>query len=272
MTNHPPACETLRCERRGHAAWLTLNRPEAMNSMSPQLVQELGQALDHIEADHDVRCVVITGEGRAFCAGADLKAVKSFGDQAGPAGQEAAIRVFLGAATALLRRIERLPMPVIAAVKGVALAGGLETALCCDLVIAAEEAKFGDAHARYGLIPGWGGSVRLPRKIGPNRAKQMMFTAEHVPARTMMDWGLVNQVVPLAELRAAVDSFAARLVDKSPLGLRRMKQLVDDGLEQPVDIALRNERIMVEAHNHSHDRREGLAAFAERRTPDFNGT
>lgn len=265
VTNLMPF-ETLLLARRGRAAWITFNRPAAMNSMSPEMVAEFAQALDHVEADRDLRCVVLTGAGRAFCAGADLEAVKEFEDQ----GE--AIRTFLGAATALLTRIERLPLPVIAAVNGLALAGGLETVLCCDLVIAAEEAKFGDAHATYGLIPGWGGSVRLPRKIGANRAKQLMYTAEFLPARTLMDWGLVNQVVPLDGLQAATDALAARLADKSPLGLRRMKELVDDGLEQPLDVALRNERIMAEAHIHSHDHREGLAAFVEKRKPNFKGT
>lgn len=270
MTNTAfPEFETIRFERRDGAAWIVLNRPEAMNSMSPQMVCDIDGALDAVESDATLRCVVLTGSGRAFCAGADLKAVKSLGDAA---GQEAALRSFLGHATGLLQRIERLPLPVIAAVNGLALAGGLETVLVCDLVVAAESARFGDAHAKYGLIPGWGGSVRLPRKIGANRAKQMMYTAEHVPARAMAAWGLVNEVVADTDLHAAVAALCARIVDKSPLGLRRMKQLVDDGLEQPVDVALRVERLMVDAHNHSHDRAEGLAAFAQKRAPRFNGT
>lgn len=268
--DQPPATfETIRLERQGALAWIVLHRPEAMNSMSPQMVADLHAALDAVEADRDVRCLAIRGTGRAFCAGADLKAVKSFGDAQ---YQAAAVRAFLSGATALLRRIEQLPLPVIAAVNGLALAGGLEMVLVCDVVLAAEEAKFGDAHARYGLIPGWGASARLPRKIGPNRAKWMMFTAESVPAATMAQWGLVHQVVPGDQLDAAVQELAARMVDKSPLGLRRMKHLIDDGLEQPLEVALRGERVMVEAHNHSHDRREGLEAFAQKRAPRFNGT
>ncbi|MGE0097430.1 MAG: enoyl-CoA hydratase/isomerase family protein [Hydrogenophaga sp.] len=264
-----PAFDTIRLELQGALAWITLQRPEAMNSMSPQMLADLTAALDFVEARHEVRCLAIRGTGKAFCAGADLKAVKGFGDGEDEA---TAIRLFLARATALLRRIELLPMPVIAAVNGLALAGGLETVLVCDLVVAAEEAKFGDAHARYGLIPGWGGSARLPRKIGPNRAKWMMFSAEMVSAATMAEWGLVHQVVPGAELESTVQALAARMTDKSPLGLRRMKQLVDDGLEQPLEVALRNERVMVEAHNASHDRREGLEAFAQKRPPRFNGT
>lgn len=269
MDNAETRFEAIRLERRGAVAWIYLNRPDAMNSMSPQMVGEIGAALDAVEADRTVRCLVITGTGRAFCAGADLKAVKSLGDQA---GQEDAMRAFLAGATGLLRRIELLPLPVIGAVNGLALAGGLETVMVCDLVVAADTAKFGDAHAKYGLLPGWGGSVRLPRKIGANRAKQLMYTAEHVPAATMAQWGLVNEVVPAAELENAVQALASRITDKSPLGLRRMKELVDAGLEQPIDVALRNERTMVEAHSTSHDRREGLAAFADKRKPDFNGT
>lgn len=261
--------ETLRVQKRGAAAWLRLHRTEALNSMSPQMVQEFGAALDAVQADPTLRCVVIAAEGRAFCTGADLKAVKSFGDLA---DQAAAVRAFLDAASSLLRRIETLPLPVVAAVQGMALAGGLELVLACDLVVAAEEARFGDAHAKYGLIPGWGATARLPRKIGANRAKSMMFTAEQIPAATMFAWGLVNRVVPAAELETATQALCAQLADKSPLGLRRMKQLVDDGLEQPLEVALRNERLAVEAHNHSHDRREGLAAFAEKRAPLFNGT
>jgi enoyl-CoA hydratase/carnithine racemase len=264
-----PDFDTIRLKLHGALAWITLNRPEAMNSMSPQMVADLNAALDIVEAHRDVRCLAIRGTGKAFCAGADLKAVKAFGDGEDQAG---AVRAFLGRATALLRRIEQLPLPVIAAVNGLALAGGLETVLVCDLVLAAEDAKFGDAHARYGLIPGWGASARLPRKIGSNRAKSMMFTADMVSAATMAEWGLVHQVVPGDRLESAVQELAARMTDKSPLGLRRMKQLVDDGLEQPLEVALRNERVMVEAHNHSHDRREGLEAFAQKRPPRFNGT
>lgn len=166
---------------------------------------------------------------------------------------------------------QRLALPVIAAVNGLALAGGLEAVPCCDLVVAAREAKFGDFHAKYGLVPGWGGSVRLPRKLGVNRAKQMMYTAELLPASTLMDWGLVNAVVPLADLQSAVDALAARLADMSPLGLRRMKELVDAAAQQPLDDALRNERDIAEMHSHSHDCREGLAAFTQKRKPNFTG-
>ncbi|MCW5653196.1 enoyl-CoA hydratase/isomerase family protein [Hydrogenophaga sp.] len=269
MDTPPPDFETLLLERQDALAWITLNRPEAMNSISPAMVADLHAALDWVESQPGVRCLAIRGAGKAFCAGADLRAVKSLGDEQDRA---AAVSQFLGQAGALLRRIEQLPMPVVAAVHGLALAGGLETVLVCDVVLAADDARFGDAHARHGLIPGWGGTARLPRRIGANRAKWMMFTAEYVPAATMAQWGLVHQVVPADRLVAEVEALARRMTDKSPLGLRRMKQLVDEGLEQPLDVALHNERAMVQAHGDSHDRREGLLAFAEKRAPRFNGT
>jgi enoyl-CoA hydratase/carnithine racemase len=152
-----------------------------------------------------------------------------------------------------------------------ALAGGLELVLCCDLVLAAESAQFGDAHANYGLLPGGGGSVRLPRKIGPTRAKQMMFTGEMFPAATMRDWGLVNEVVPDADLPASVSSWLERLAAKSPIGLRQMKRLVDQGLQMSAAAALEFEQQVFAEHSFSQDRREGLAAFAERRKPRFTG-
>jgi len=268
MTLEDLCCEEVHATRRGAVAWITLNRPEAMNSISPRLLSGLDAALDAVQQDRSLRCVVLTGAGRGFCAGADLKAVKA---QSRDADQAAAARAFRDKANAVVGRIEQFPLPVIAAVNGLALAGGLELVLVCDMVIAAQEAKFGDAHARLGLLPGWGASARLPRKIGINRAKQMMLTAQQVPAAVAEQWGLVNQVVPLVELESAATALCDSLVDKSPLGLRRMKQLLNDALDQPLEIALRAEGAMNEAHNASSDRAEGLAAFAEKRTPCFTG-
>lgn len=261
--------DEVRVSRRDAAAWITLNRPEAMNSVSPRLLSGLDAALDAVQQDPSLRCVVLTGAGRAFCAGADLKVVK---EQSNGADQASAARAFRDMALALMGRIEQFPLPVIAAVNGLALAGGLELVLVCDFVVAAHEARFGDAHARLGLLPGWGASARLPRKIGINRAKQMMLTAQQVPAALAEQWGLVNQIAPLAELENAVTALCDSLSEKSPLGLRRMKQLLNDALDQPLEIALRAEGAMSEAHNTSNDRAEGLLAFAEKRTPHFNGT
>ena len=254
--------ETILFEVRGGAAWITLNRPAALNAISPTVIRELDQALDRAQAAPGLRAVVLGARGRAFCAGADLKALRD-------AGEDNA--AFLDSVLAVMNRLERFPLPVIAAVNGMALAGGLELLLCCDLVVAAESAKIGDAHANYGLLPGGGGSVRLPRKIGPTRAKYLMYTGEFVPAADLVAAGLVNEVVPDAELGAAVERLVGKIATKSPLGLRRMKGLVDDGLDQPSEVALRAEILVGELHARSFDMQEGLAAFNEKRRPRFEG-
>jgi enoyl-CoA hydratase/carnithine racemase len=261
---------TITSELRGSALWITLARPDALNSLSPEMVAELIAAFDAADRDRTLRAVVLTGAGRAFCAGADLKAVQSMG---GPDEDPArATARFLDEVRRLMTRIERLRLPVIAAVNGLALAGGLELVLCCDLVVAADSARLGDAHAKYGLLPGGGASARLPRKIGPTRAKYMMFTAEHFTAAELREWGLVTEIAPAAELYEAVERLLRRIVDKSPIGLERMKRLVDDSLDQPLEVALGAERVMSELHAHSRDRAEGLAAFIEKRQPRYTGS
>lgn len=251
---------------RGGALWITLNRPDAMNALTPDVLAVIHASLDTAEADEAVRAVVLTGSGRAFCAGADLKYVRAQSDQ----GVDATDR-FLRLVVDTMNRLEQFPMPVIAAVNGLALAGGLELVLCCDLVVAARSAKLGDAHANYGLLPGGGGSARLPRKIGPTRAKYLFFTGEFVAADDLVAAGLVNVVVDDEKLVSATESLVAKIVSKSPAGLRRMKQLVQDGLEQPLETALRLELLACEAHAHSEDMKEGLAAFEAKRKPVFRG-
>jgi enoyl-CoA hydratase len=263
----PSGAETaVVVERRGAAAWLRINRPDALNSLNPDVVSGLQQGLDRAESDPEVRCVVLTGTGRAFCAGADLKFVRRTGEDPGE-GQAH----FLEEVGELLNRIEAFSKPVVAAVNGLALAGGLETVLCCDIVIAAAGARLGDAHANYGLLPGGGASVRLPRKIGANRAKYLIFTGDFVAASDPMWTGLVNSVVPDGELDQAVTELVDKLAARSPLGLSRMKQLVNDGLEQPSSTGLRLELLASALHAHSDDMTEGLRAFEEKRSPQFSG-
>ena len=251
-------------EVRQGARWIRLNRPEAMNSLTPDVLRGIDRALDDAEHRQDVRAVVLTGTGRAFCAGADLKYVRSQSDSSSPSA-------FLDDVLATMNRLDRFPKPVIAALNGMALAGGLELVLCCDLVIAARSAKIGDAHANYGLLPGGGSSVRLPRIIGATRAKYLLFTGEFLPAEEMAAAGLVNQVVDDAQLDAATQALVDKIASKSPLGLKRMKALVDDGLQQPLDTALRLELLAAKVHSRSADQREGLQAFEEKRKPRFTG-
>lgn len=253
-------------EVRDGAIWICLNRPAALNAITPAIVAGIDAALDRAAQD-DIRAVVLTGSGRAFCAGADLKFVRASTD----GRNEHNVRNFLDSVLLMMGRLESCPRPVIAAVNGLALAGGLELLLCCDLVIAARSARIGDAHINFGLLPGGGSSVRLPRKIGSTRAKYLLFTGESVPAADLVPAGLVNEVVEDADLMPATGRLVAKLAAKSPLVLRRVKALVDDGLEQPVAQALRLELLASELHAFSADLKEGLAAFEEKRAPRFTG-
>lgn len=251
-------------EIRKGAMWIRLNRSHAMNALTPEVLQGIDQALNEAQDCADVMSVVLIGSGRAFCAGADLKYVKA---EAGQNGTNA----FLENVLAIMNRVERFPKPVIAALNGITLAGGLELVLCCDLVIAARSAKIGDAHANYGLLPGGGGSVRLPRVVGSARAKYLLFTGDFVDAAELVEAGLVNKVVDDDQLESATQAVVDKIATKSPLGLRRMKALVDDGLQQSMDTALRLELLVCELHQHSADLHEGLAAFNEKRIPRFTG-
>ena len=251
----------------GPVAWLRLNRPDAMNALNVQLLHELDSALDTIAASDQVRVVVVTGNGRAFCAGADLK---ESSNESGEVDPRALVK-FVSSAGRTINRLTEIPQPVIAAVNGLALAGGLEIVLACDIVVAAQGARLGDAHANYGLLPGAGGATRMARVVGPNVAKYLAFTGRSLPASELVSPGLVNEVVADAELMTRVGALAAEIAGKSPIGLARMKRLIDDSLEQPLATALRLELAALEAQAHSSDLREGLAAFRQKRTPDFPG-
>ncbi|MBI3992931.1 MAG: enoyl-CoA hydratase/isomerase family protein [Candidatus Lambdaproteobacteria bacterium] len=259
--------DAIEYKRRGAAGWAVLNRPDAMNAISPELVEDLVEVMDAAQADEAVKALVITGKGRAFSAGADLKFIKqAFGEPGFPTFNK-----FIRHLLLVFKRLEAFPKPVIAAVNGLALAGGLELLLCCDVVIAAESARIGDAHANFGLLPGGGGSARLPRKVGPTWAKYLLFTGEFFPARDLVGPGLVNRVVPDGELEAATEKLVASIGKKSPLGLRYMKDLVNFGLEQSLETALYQEILAFQGYSQSKDIKEGLSAFNEKRTPSFVG-
>lgn len=254
--------------REDGVEWLTLNHPASMNALSLPMLEQLAEAVEQLHQDGAVRCVVLTGSGRkAFCAGGDLRGFQA--DLAEPTTERFLAR--LRYAQQVFDRIEDLPMPVIAAVNGVAVAGGLELLLCCDLVVAAESARIGDGHARYGIIPAGGASARLPRKIAANRANYLLFSAELLPARTLEHWGLVNQVVADDGLREAVAGLARTVARHSPLGLRAIKELLRHSLQAEPRAAARAEIEAFAPYAHSADLAEGLLAFAQKRQPFFIG-
>ena len=256
-------------ERRGSALWVTLNRPEAFNSLTPAMVRGLDAALDQVDADPSVRALVLTGYGQSFCAGADLKAVLA--ETTGGSDPSLSFRRYLEYARCVFERLGKIRVPTIAAINGVALAGGLELILLCDIAIAAESAKLGEGHAKYGQLPGGGGSARLPRRIGSSRAKYMMFTGEMISASESLSWGLINLVALDSEFNETIERVLSAIAEKSAIGLQRMKQLADAAMDQPLALACDQEILMSELHTLSHDRNEGLAAFAEKRPPIYVG-
>lgn len=247
----------------GATGWLTLNRPEAMNSLSREMVEAMTAQLKAWREDKAVRVVVVTGTGRAFCAGADLKQAN---DKSEP-GQ----RNFLDVLVDFFGTLRTYPKPVIAAVNGIALAGGMEVVLACDLVLAAESAKLGDAHANFGVFPGGGGAAILPRKVPENVARYLLFTGEAMSAADLKVHGLVNEVVPDEQLLERVQVLADKISKKSPVGLARMKQVAAESYDKPIADALRHEVLELLNHQRSYDMQEGLAAFLEKRAPDFKG-
>ena len=258
------AKQTLFVERVEKTEWITFQRTEQLNAMSTQMLREMAAALESALADDGVRTIVLTGSGRAFCAGADLKEVAG----AKHAPGEPDLLDLVDHTFGLMRHG---PKPVIAAVNGLAMAGGLEMVMACDLVFAAESAQLGDAHSNFGVFPGAGGAAILPRRIGLNRAKYLLFSGENVSARDRMDWGLVNKVVADEDLRQAVQAFTDRLAEKSPAVLRRMKTVANRSLDVDETAALSEEMLNLRAHMRSWDMHEGLSAFNEKRKPQFRG-
>ena len=256
--------ETLRLDREGPIARLVLNRPAQLNAINRQMLEDLSSACESIEGDPSIKVVTLTAEGRAFCAGADLRTVQELSPD--PQKWEAFTRLWHRA----FNRIEALPVPVIAGVHGMALAGGLELTLVSDLVIADEEARLGDQHANFGLVAGGGGSQRLPRLIGLRRAKELMLLGHWLTAREALEWGLINRVVPTGQVREKLNELAAQLAGLSGSANRTVKMLANRGLDLPLADGLELEIRGVTQHMSSADAREGLSAFVEKRKPKFS--
>lgn len=225
----------LLVQKEGPVGIVTLNRPDAMNAFSAELRLALGQAFRDLQADPEIRAAIVTGAGRAFCAGMDLKELSSGGDDA--SGFDKSV-----VGQDMAEAIAEFDGPVIAAVNGHAVTAGFELALACDFIIASTNAKFADTHARVGILPGWGLSVRLPRLIGINRAKEISFTGNTVTAAQAYEWGLANRVVAPEELLPTCMTMAQQMASCVPHVLKGYKKLIDDGYGMHLPDALKAEK------------------------------
>ncbi|MEW1753379.1 enoyl-CoA hydratase/isomerase family protein [Streptomyces angustmyceticus] len=248
-------------------SWLTLNRPEAMNALTPEQRERLIRRLADASSDPGVRAVVLTATGRGFCAGADLRGSPS--SQERVAGDVA--RLIRDGAQRLITAVLDCEKPVIAAVNGTAAGLGAHLALACDLVLAAESARFLEVFVRRGLVPDGGGAYLLPRLIGPQRAKELMFFGDAVPAAEAARLGLVNRVVPDGELAKTAREWAERLATGPTRALALTKQLVNASLDTDRATAFAAEATAQEINMTTTDAQEGVAAFVARRTPAYRG-
>jgi enoyl-CoA hydratase len=253
----------LTLEVADRIATLTINRPDKLNALNDATIAELGQAIDQIRVDDSIGGVIITGAGRAFVAGADISELSSQTPVLAKARARGGQDVF--------RRIETCPKPVIAAVNGFALGGGCELAMACHIRIASDAAKFGQPESKLGLLPGYGGSQRLPRLVGKGRAVQLLITAEMIDAAEAYRIGLVNKIAPAGELMSVAREMMKTILANGPLAVALCIEAIDRGLEMSLD-----EGLILEANHFgllaaTEDMREGTRAFMEKRAPAFKG-
>jgi enoyl-CoA hydratase len=254
----------IRVERSDDRATVVISRPDKLNALNGQTIGELRQAFSDLRDDEAVRGVIITGEGeKAFVAGADIAELARMGSIDG-------IDVSRQGQVAF-RILERLGKPVIAAVNGYALGGGMELALACHLRVAADNARFGLPEVKLGIIPGYGGTVRLPRIVGRGLALELILTGEMIPAQRAYEIGLVNRVVPRAELRATADQMLAGILKNGPIALRFALEAVDRSLETGSEDGLGLEAHLFGLLASTTDMREGMGAFLEKRSAAFSG-
>jgi enoyl-CoA hydratase len=251
-------------EKKEGIATIILNRPKALNAFSKEVIEEILRAFEDVRTDEKIRVVVLTGAGeKAFSAGADIKAMT------GMTALKA--RELSSMGERLCVAIENLEKPVIAAINGYALGGGMEVAMACDLRIASENARMGQTEINIGLIPGWGGTQRLTRLVGMTKAKELVFTGRMIDARTAEQIGLLNMAVSADKFREVVHQFAIDLASKAPVALKVAKALITKGANISLDAALELEREGFGVIGSTDDLKEGTSAFAEKRKPEFKG-
>jgi enoyl-CoA hydratase len=259
------ANDTILISTEGRVATITINRPDKLNALNEPTRSAIVSALDRFENDPNIRVVILTGAGeKAFIAGADI------GEFEGrtPVAQ---FRVMNSPQTNAFEAADRFPKPIIAAINGFCLGGGCELAMACDFRIASDKAKLGQPEVNLGLLPGGGGTQRLPRLVGLGNAYKLLYTGDMVTAEEALRMGLVSEVVPAADLMTRVNALAATIASKSPVALRYIKEAVRASVRAPMDEGLRLERTLFGLVFASEDKVEGVQAFLEKRKADFKG-
>lgn len=264
MTTEKLMTQELHVESAGGVVTLTLCRPDLHNAVNFSLLLAMRKALENLRFDRNVRAIIVTGAGdKAFCAGADLK------ERAGLTPEQ--VKQFIHTIRDLMSTLEDFPKPVIAAINGLALGGGTELALACDIRIAADTASMGLTETSLGIIPGGGGTQRLPRLIGKGRAKELIFTARRVTAAEALEIGLVEKVVPAIDLATVSRALASMIAENGPIAVEMAKWAINRGTEVDLATGLQIESRAYDVVIPTKDRLEGLAAFKEKRKPVYTG-
>jgi len=254
--------ENLILDKENEIAILYINRPKYLNALNAQTLEELSRAIDEVQRDPAIKVLIITGAGdKAFAAGADINFMLPLSPAEG--------RYFSDMGEKVFRKLELMEKPVIAAVIGFALGGGCELAMACDIRLAAENAIFGQPEVGLGIIPGFGGTQRLPRLVGEGRAKELTFTADNISAEEAYRIGLVNHVYPAAELMPQAKKMASRIAARAPMAVGYAKFAIGKGLQVDIDTAMSIESDMFGLCCATEDKNEGLGAFVEKRKPQF---
>ncbi|MCP4669202.1 MAG: enoyl-CoA hydratase/isomerase family protein [Deltaproteobacteria bacterium] len=258
------AYKTIIFEIEGNVAIIKFNRPKALNAINPDVAKELNQALDEVEGNPAIKALILTGEGeKAFVAGADISVMVDF--------EPLQLRKFSMDLHHVGFRMEGLPIPIIASVNGFALGGGTEIAMACDFIYASDKAKFGQPEINLGIIPGMGGTQRLPRLVGKARAKELCMTGEMISAQEAKELGLVNKVFPAEKLWEETMKTARVLASKGRVSIRAVKRCIDQGFNQDLRSACAMEANYFGLCKASPDADEGMSAFLEKRKPEFKG-
>lgn len=263
----PVAAPVLRESREGSIVTLTMNRPDRLNALNNDLSTALNDSISRIASDHTIHVVILTGEGRAFCAGGDLAVI----GKGRASGNDAELAPLLRSGMQAVLKIRTMPQPVIAAVNGAAAGAGMNLALAADIRIAAEDAVFGQNFAKVGLFPDYGGTYFLPQLVGRAKAAELFYTGDMIDAKTALRLGIVNHIFPAERLLAETQSLAARIASGPQVAIRGVKQTIFARDKEALVAALDKEVEHQLKCFHSHDCQEGIRAFLEKRPPSFRG-